>query len=162
MPSTENHSPWPTIVGLGVMCGVTLGLLLFLIYRKKSEATQALDFDFGPAIEPVSLPEAKPKLARQGPLAKARTVPVARTTTVSATSPTMLLQAAGGKDWTVWVRNVGPPGSFASFIIGGDSNNSALVPAGGHQQMRLPRGEYLFAQGDVANVIVSVSGGEDQ
>ena len=153
------------MVGLGILCGLTLGLVLLLL-RRKPESSPAqlpaatdlpwIDLD---AIAPLpleQLPAAKPS-ALQRPGAR----PAASTVTVSNAKPTLVLRAGGDRSWSAWCRTVGPPGSFAAFSIGSDRSSRIMVPAGSVQRMRLPAGEYLYAQGDVPGVIVSVSAGED-
>jgi len=153
------------MVGMGILCGLTLGLVILLLVRRdrrdSPQAALAAPVDLGlgdlgmfdlPALP--ARPNALQKAERTGAL------PLARTVNVSASSPTMILQAVGKRPWSVWCRTVGPPGSFAAFMIGGNKNDMIWVPAGQQQRMTLPRGEFLFAQGDMDGVCVSVSGGE--
>jgi len=154
------------MVGMGILCGLTLGLVLLLLMRRDRQQSQSLlpapvdfDFDLG-ELQSLNFP---PLPTKRNALQKVETqssLPVARTVNVSNVSPTMVLQAVGSRQWSVWCRTVGPPGSFAAFIIGNNKNDMIWVPAGQAQRMTLPRGEFLFAQGDIPGVCVSVSGGE--
>jgi len=160
--SNERSDPWPTMVGMGILCGLTLGLVILLLFRRRE--TQALlpaSTDLGDlGLDDLSFPTLPSKGNLLKRVERQQALPVARTVNVSNTSPTMILQAVGSKPWSVWCRTVGPPGAFASFIIGGNKNDMIWVPAGQAQRMTLPRGEFLFAQGDIPGVCVSVSGGE--
>lgn len=151
--SREPPSPWPMLVIVGILCGVALGAVAALLRGQRllpGRTRDELD-DF----EPIYLPPAPtPKL----PVAST-SKPIARTVRISRTTPTMLLKANGVKDWDVWVRVVSPPGAFAMVSIG-ISSDQVTIPAGGQHRMRVPCGDFLFAQGNVNGVEVSVSGGE--
>lgn len=182
---TTSH--WPALVGLGVLCGVTLGLVLFVLLRRRDGALQSLPEPTG-GIDTLDLDElmALPVPATRGgrpvqsiasrevdgvsrrsvtPPAVARATyaknAVARTVAVSDTSPTMITQATGPSSWNVWCRTVGPPGAFAAFMLGANRSEMVWIPAGQAQRVILPRGEFLYAIGDRAGVSVSVSGGTE-
>lgn len=166
--SDRAPSPWPTLTLMGVLCGLAIGAVIVLLFRgRRSEASQIPELDdLGFDLPRFDLAPPTPVLRKSDGVdmsrtARARTVPVARTATISNREPSMLLQAVGSRNWSVWVRNVGPSGSFATFMISNSPSNAILIPAGQSQRMRLPRGEFLYAQGDVPGVVVSVSGGED-
>jgi hypothetical protein len=155
---------------LGVLCGLAIGAVIVMLFRsRRSEAGTLPEieggFDLGFDLPPPTSSQLRGIKSGQGPsmdtVARARTVPVARTATISHTEPSMLLQAVGRRNWTVDVRTVGPSGSFATFMISNNTGNSIIVPAGGHHRMRLPHGEFLYAQGEQPGTCVSVSGGED-
>ena len=152
--ASNDASPWPTVTFLGVLCGITFGLVLYSILRKQGElgvASAALPDDFGlgalPTVNVGTLPKKSPPL------------PAARTLTIGASKPTMVLRATGGVNWRVNVRTLSPVASFASFSVGIGSTNSVIVPAGSSQDIWLPAGEYLYATGNQAGVCVSASGG---
>ncbi len=162
---SKDTSPWPTIVFVGLLCGLTLGLVVSLFMKRRDDGPLLLPegdgglggFDginvrgLNPSRSPINtsaVPEARP-------------APAARTLTVSAQSPTMLLRAQGSRDWKVTVRTLGPPAATATFMIGAQYGNSIVVPAGSAQDMRIPRGEYLYAQGSQTGVCVTVSGGAE-
>ncbi len=169
MSKSNDPSPWPTLTLMGVLCGLALGAVIVLLIRSSRRTEPPfpeVEDDFLDRLlspTPRLLPTRTAKSGR-GPsldgIARARVVPVARTATISNDEPTMLLQAVGKRDWTVDVRTVGPSGAFATFMIGNSSGNSIVVPAGGHHRMRIPHGEFLYAQGDTPGTFVSVSGGE--
>ena len=158
---SKDASPWPTIVFVGLVCGLTLGLVVSLFFKRRD--SQPL-LSSGGSFDNVSLddlikPVAPMSLASVPPAP--RTVPVARTLTVSHTAPTMILRAKGSQDWKVTVRTLGPPATTATFLIGAQLGNSVVIPAGSSQDMRIPRGEYLYALGSQAGVCVTVSGGAE-
>lgn len=156
------------MVTLGILCGVALGAIAFILFRGRRElsGSNQLELDglgwspddeFGPPRARKSLP-APPKLPK--PIRTVGSRPVARTVRVSGSTPTLLLKAVGRRNWTVWVRVVDPAGSFATFFISNNSGDSIEIPAGGFHQMQIPSGEFLYAKGDQDGVTVSVSGGE--
>lgn len=163
----DDRSPWPTITLLGVLCGLALGAIVVMLFRNQKRDQLALPL---PELEPFSLgaftlpPIPSPRGRELGMtkmnVQKMNSRPTARTLTISDVEPTLVLQAVGRRSWKVWVRTVGPPGSFATFSISNNAGDAILVPAGSHHMMQIPSGEFLYAQGDTADVCVSVSGGE--
>lgn len=175
MADDRGPSPWPTLVILGVLCGLAIGAIFVLFGdrpRRRRELgrgdSRDLDLDFDDDLLSDgflgrgSVRGKGTSLTSWGGgiLGPVQSRPIARTVRVSSREPTMLLQAVGTRDWIVWVRVTGPPGSSAVFLIGATTGDAIRVPSGSPQEMRLPRGEMLFAQGNVAGVEVSVSGGE--
>lgn len=87
------------------------------------------------------------------------------TTTLSATQPTRLFTAAGGKFWRVQARNIGPQGSFAMVSTdastldntGVVNTEAVLIPVGGFSDIQLRPGQTLYGRGNVASVILSIS-----
>jgi hypothetical protein len=154
----ERSDPWPTLVAVGILCGLAIGAVFVLLFRRDRDplglppGLPDLDAD----LDPLPAPRSK----RYDKLLPVKSRPVARTVTVGNGDPVLLLKAVGRRDWTVWVRVVGPPGSFASFSISNNAGDAISVPAGGFHQMRIPCGEFLYAQGDMPSVMVSASGGE--
>jgi hypothetical protein len=154
MAKSDEPSPWPVITFLGLLVGVALGFA-FAAYRKQNGALPSVD-DLALPLEP--LPQLSPSL---GDIMGPSKTSAMRTITISTTTPTMLLRAIDG-DWKVSVRVVSPVGSFAQFSIGQGSTDAVTVPAGTSQDIWIPRGQYLYATGNVANVVVSVSGSVDR
>jgi len=156
--ASNDASPWPTVTFIGVLCGITFGLVLYSILRRERDGVGGgvlplpeTDFDGLGALPVVA---ATPKLGKSQPLSAARTL------TISDNSPTMVLRATGNKNWRVNVRTLSPVAAFASFSVGHGSTNSVVVPAGSSQDIWVPAGEYLYAIGNQAGVCVSVSGGQ--
>ena len=87
------------------------------------------------------------------------------TVELSATQPTRLFQAAGGKFWRIQMRNIGPPGSFALISTDssqlqntGVSNNEVIIlPAGGFNDFQLRPDQAIFGRGNVTSVSLSIS-----
>ena len=155
--ASNDASPWPTVTFIGVLAGITFGLVLYSLLRRRDEVgalpAAAPDLGMG-GFGLGALPVARelPSLGKPRPSA-------ARSMTISATKPTMVLRATGG-DWKVTVRVLSPHSSFAQFIVGQDRDSSIMVPAGSSQDLWLPKGQYLYAKGSSAGVCVSASGGE--
>jgi hypothetical protein len=153
----NDASPWPTVTFLGVLCGITFGLVLYSLLRRHDDTggLPALPDDLGLG----SLPQVNmvPSRGKSQPLLAAK-ASVARTLTLSS-SPTMVLRATGNCNWKVTVRVISPISTFARFSVGHGATDSILVPSGSSQDMWVPKGEYLFATGSEAGVCVSVSGG---
>lgn len=149
MASNET-SPWPTITLLGVFCGITFGLLLYSILRRKDgEGGAGLDMgDFD------ATPLPSPKSFLKAPVQSS----AARTMRISETSYTPILRAQGG-NWKVSVRVLSPNGASATFRIGIDANSTVIVPQGESQELWLKRDQYLYAKGSEAGVCVSAAGG---
>jgi hypothetical protein len=162
---SKDASPWPTIVFVGLLCGLTLGLVVSLLMKRREDGPMLLPegggFDgLGGGINIRGLNPSRSPIDTSA-IPAARPAPVARTLTVSSQSPTMILRAQGPRDWKVTVRTLGPTAATATFLIGAQYGNSIVVPAGSSQDMRIPRGEYLYAQGSQAGVCVTVSGGAE-
>jgi len=166
--ASDDRSPWPTITLLGVLCGLALGALVVILVRGQrrqlgdgggTPELGPVDLGFFP-LPPIPSPRGRELGATKTEVRRMRSRPVARTLTVSDSSPTLVLQAVGSRNWKVWVRTIGPPGSFATFSISNNAGDAILVPAGSNQPMQIPSGEFLYAQGDMPDVCVSVSGGE--
>ncbi len=161
---SNDTSPWPTIVFVGLVCGLTLGLVVSLFFRRREDSapmmlpSPELDDDLFQPLRLPAMPSSAPITATP---VNPRTVPVARTLSVSSTAPTMILRAQGDLDWKVQARTLGPTAATATFLIGAEIGNSVIVPAGAAQIMRVPRGEYLYALGSEAGVTVTVSGGPE-
>ncbi|TFH21765.1 MAG: hypothetical protein E4H03_09890 [Myxococcales bacterium] len=162
--ANDRSDPWPTLTIVGSLCGLALGAVVVMLLRRRDgggggrlllpESSSPPDFDLSSFL---SSPPLSPKYDK---VIAVPSRPVARTVTISERDPTLILKAVGKRDWTIWVRVVGPPGAFARFMISNNSGDAIDVPAGGHHQMRLPAGEFLYAQGDMPCVTVSASGGE--
>jgi hypothetical protein len=157
--ANERSDPWPTMVVMGILCGLAIGAVFVLLFRRRDGEPLLREL---PSSDPdlasfLSLPG--PPAVKYDKVTAVPTRPVARTVQISHQKPTLLLKAVGSRDWTVWVRVVGPPGSFARFMISDNTGDAIDLPAGGHHQMRIPAGEFLFAQGDMPCVTVSASGG---
>jgi hypothetical protein len=154
--ASNDASPWPTVTLIGVLAGITFGLVLYSLIRRQSEGG-------GGGV----LPDADLGLGGLGALPQVNTVPslgkpkpsAARSMTISASQPTMILRATGG-DWKVTVRVLSPQSSFAQFLIGNEQDHSIVVPAGSSQDLWLPKGQYLYAKGSTQGVCISASGGE--
>lgn len=154
--ASNEASPWPTVTLIGVLAGITFGLVLYSLLRKQQEGGGA-----GPGLPGSDLDlglGALPQVATVPSLGKPRPS-AARSMTISASQPTMVLRAVGG-DWRVSVRVLTPHSAFAQFIVGGDNDNSIIVPAGSSQDLWLKAGQYLYAKGSVEGVCISASGGE--
>lgn len=170
---SQDRSPWPAITFIGVLCGVALGAIFILLLRKQRTPAAELgalgDVDSDRLLEELTVAAPpggwRPSRAGQPPrathLPPMRVVPVARTMRISSTEPTLLLKAVGTRDWKVFVRVIGPPGSSASFMLSNSPSDSIDLEGGDFQDMRIPRGEFLYAQGNIANVSVSASGGPE-
>jgi hypothetical protein len=151
----NDASPWPTVTFLGVLCGITFGLVLYSILRRQDglgvASVAMLPDDLGlgalPTVNVGALPKKSPPLS------------AARTLTIGVSKPTMVLRATGGVNWRANVRTLSPVASFATFSIGIGSTNSVVVPAGSSQDIWVPAGQYLYATGNQAGVCVSASGG---
>lgn len=156
----DNQAPqWTTLVWLGVLCGISLGALAVILFRR-SDRLLAAPIDQQPqqlaGLGDWQMPKSLMTMAPATPRRKT----VARSAIISTSVPTELCRATGSRDWSITVRTVGPPGSFAMFSCGNNPGESISVPAGSYQTMYLQSGETLYAQGDTPNVEVSVSGGE--
>lgn len=154
--ASNEASPWPTVTLIGVLAGITFGLVLYSLIRRQSEGggggvLPEGDLGLG-ALGALPQVNSVPRLGKQRPSA-------ARTMTISASQPTMVLRAVGG-DWKVTVRVLGPHSQFAQFIVGQDTDNSIVVPAGSSQDLWLQKGQYLYAKGSTDGVSISASGGE--
>lgn len=163
----ERSDPWPTLTWVGVLCGIALGAVIVLLFRRNDNQPLALPPGRDPDPDPdlsmfaASLPSIPlPTNNKLGPI---RSRPIARTLAIRANVPTMVLQAVGVRDWTVWVRVIGPPGAFATFTISDNTGDAVEIPAGGNAgfQMKIPRGEFLYAAGSTTGVRVSAAGGQD-
>lgn len=161
----NDRDPWPTMVLLGILCGLAVGAVIVMLFRGNRRPLDA-ELELGDGDLDALLPSRRRTGARalgfeSSPLlAPMRARPLARSTAISASSPTLLFKATGRIDWLVTVRVFGPPGSFATFLIGAEAGNGTMIPAGGHQLMQVPSGEFLYAQGSTTGVQVSVAGGE--
>lgn len=153
MSNSNTPSPWPSMIWLGILCGLSLGLLAAILYRDKRRESGG---GFLPDLEPSPTLGPAPRPA----LADPRPVPVARTLTVGS-RPVMVLKALGASDWKVNVSTIGPPTAFATFMIGRELGNAIVVPAGSARDMRIPRGEFLYVKGSELGVCVSVAGGSE-
>lgn len=165
----SDRDPWPTMVLIGVLCGLAIGAVVVLLVRggRRSILGGGPELELGDDDIDLLLPPkrrsrdlATTRFESSPMLAPMRARPLARSSAISATSPTLLFQATGRIDWLITVRVFGPPGSFATFLIGAEAGNGTMIPAGGHQPMQVPRGEFLYAQGSTTGVQVSVAGGE--
>lgn len=151
----QDASPWPTVTFIGILCGITFGLVLYSILRRERDgvggAAALPDLDLS-GLGALPVVSSVPRVGKSRPSA-------ARTMTISASKPSMILRAVGG-DWRVSVRVLNPHSSFAAFTIGQDVDSTVVVPAGSSQDLWLPKGQYLYAKGSEANVCVSASGGQ--
>lgn len=146
-------SPWPTVTLIGVLCGITFGLVLYSLIRREDQVSSGLlpDHDLGLSTLPT---------VKEIPVGKSKRLSSAARTLTISEKQTMVLRATGDKDWKVSARTLSPVAAFAAFSIGHGSTNSIIVPAGTSQDIWVPAGEYLYASGNQAGVCVSVSGGQ--
>lgn len=165
--ANDRSDPWPTLVLIGVICGIAIGTLVMLLRRRDSDVDRLLSTgqDFSMPLESLThaLPTPVGQVGDMTPTQYPQAVvsPLARTQVLSTSTPTFLLKAVGPRDWTVRVRVLGPPGALATFIYSGSSADRYVVPSGGHgDTLRLPAFQSLYAIGNVSGVSVSVSGGE--
>lgn len=153
----KETSPWPTVTLIGVLCGITFGLVLYSLLaprRRDDENPNSLNgLDVKDLLPPTVLPQIPHTTETHKKSSSARTL------TVSDSKPTMVLRATNG-DWKVSVRVLSPHSAFAYFTVGQSTDNMIVVPSGSSQDLWLPKGEYLYAKGDQSGVCVSVSGGE--
>lgn len=162
----NERSPWPTITFLGVLCGVALGAIAILLWRSRRDqlalgpgTPQSLD---GLDLDSLSWnapPKVRVKPLAKRALAEPRVRPVARTLMISDAEPTAILKAVGETDWNVFVRVIGPVGSSAQFMLSSSTSDSITLESGDFQDMKIPRGEFLYAQGSISGVMVTASGG---
>lgn len=159
--ASNDASPWPTVTFIGVLCGITFGLVLYSLLRRQEAAGAAPamlpdDLGMGLGVLPVAaLPTVKaiPALGKSEPLSAARTL------TLSDATPTMVLRATGDQNWRVTVRVLSPIATFARFSVGHGTSDSIIVPAGSSQELWVPAGHYLYAIGSDPGVCISASGG---
>lgn len=86
-------------------------------------------------------------------------------TTLSATQPTRLFTASGGKFWRIQARTVSLPGSFAILATepnalrntGNIVGDALVVPVGQFNEIVLKPRQTLYGRGSVANVVVSIA-----
>jgi hypothetical protein len=150
----NDASPWPTVTLIGVLCGITFGLVLYSLLRRQdgAGAFSALPDGLGGGLD------ALPPALDMGSLGKPQPLSAARSLTLSET-PTMVLRATGNCNWKVTVRVLSPISTFARFSVGRGSTDSIIVPAGSSQDLWVPAGQYLYASGSTAGVCISASGG---
>lgn len=158
----NERSPWTAITLIGVLCGITLGAIIVMLVRGGRRGDLELGDgglgELGPMFAPPRQLRSLPK--RQAAAARSR--PIARTLTIGNTEPTAILKAVGTRDWKVFVRVVGPPGSSAQFMVSSSLSDSLTLEGGDFQEMRIPSGEFLYAQGNTpGGVLISASGGEE-
>lgn len=161
--ANDRSDPWPALVLIGVICGITIGTIIMMLRRRDDGGGHPLQLTSGS--EDLAMPLSALENARldpmqpHGPIVPV-TSPLARTTQISAAQPTFLLRATGPTSWDLNVRVLGPPGANATFIYSNSTADQFVVPAGAHDRLRLPGYQSLYAVGNVSGVSVSVSGGE--
>lgn len=163
MADGGRSDPWPTMTLLGVLCGLAIGAVLVMLFRREDRSGLGLGSGSNDLLDELDAPARPTRLPLglpPGGMPTARPVPIARTVPLGTGRPTFLMQAQGPRDWTVWVRVNGPPGATATFMIGREAGNAIEINAGQFQQMQIPRGETLYARANTSNVQVSVSGGQ--
>lgn len=164
--ANDRSDPWPTLVLIGVICGIAVGALVMLLRRREGSDVDRLLMsgqDFAMPLDQLTLPQPPPShIGDMTPTRYPQSVnsPLARTQYISSTQPTFLLKATGPQNWIVRVRVIGPPGSLATFTYSGSSADQFVLPSGGHDTLMLPGFQSLYAIGNVQGVSVSVSGGE--
>ena len=159
-------SPWPALVVLGVLCGISLGALVVLIFRDRQPKPQPLTGlgPLGPNLFDWPRPVYAPALPSLGdPNVSPTHDSKVASITVGDDAVRTVFQAANNRPWLVQVSVIDPPCQFAFFstdpVIDGDAThvppNAMVCPTGEKRDLYLQPGEILYVRGSAPSTVVS-------